>query len=126
MRLHRFLAVLVIALSFNVAAPRDARASFECHDLLSAHDNDNKTLQKAYMIYARGYYEGFFHGGKNERIAQLKKNNSLTSKRILPPSMLGMKSTEIYYNLLRYCRNDPSSAIKSKLYRFWLDNDFEE
>ena len=78
------------------------------------------------MIYARGYYEGFFHGGKNERVAQIKKNNNLTNKRILPPSMLGMKSTEIYYNLLRYCRNDPSSSIKSKLYRFWLDNDFEE
>ena len=115
MRLHRLLAVLVIALSFNVAASKDARAAFGCHDFLSAHDNDEKSLQKGYMIYARGFYEGFLLGRKHEHGFK---------KKILDPSMIDMETTEIYYNILEYCRKEPSSSFRAKLYHFWLEKDF--
>ena len=62
MRLHRLLAVLVIALFFNVAASKDAHAAFKCRELLEAHANNNIIYINSFQIFARAFYIGLEYG----------------------------------------------------------------
>ena len=121
MRLHRFLAVLVIALSFNVAASKDARAFFKCYEFLSAHDRNDELTTGIYQMVIRGWVRGLGSGVGYWWLKQEQADNK--SLGIQTSSLYEMENEELYYTVVRDCKNEPSRDIDAILLRLNLRTD---